>query len=212
MRYNTLQEQNEYEKREEFNKYIFHLLNELYSEEIKLIDCEDICDQLSLEEFCFNLDPNKINKLKEFWSKKKIYYSNDLSKSKALNISENIKVYTLLTEHIQNKLDFYSSFSGEPPIKIIEKKEKMEQIQKIIMLHEFGIIQYLDKVWEENKIKTKVEYLISSLIDEPADSIRPRLSNPDDPKLNTDPAITKSSEYLLKFGLEKGEILKSKQK
>lgn len=225
MKYLTLQQREEYEKQEEFRSKLAHYLSDLYYAEKQVIDYEDYknqisCDKddilkkiISFEEYCCNLGDDEIKKLKEFWSIEKLNNSNVLSNLRGSNDSENIQIFTSVTEHIQNKLDFLNSLTPKSTEKIIEKNEKMEQIQKIVMLHEFGIIQYLDKLWEENKIKTqKVENLISSLIDEPIESIRPRLSNPNDPKLNTEAAITKSSQYLSNFSLEKGKIIKPHQK
>ncbi len=214
MEFHTRQQQEENDKKEEFRSNLTYYLNELNEAEIKAIDCEDFKNQfsedsmelLSFEEYCCFLGDDELKKLKEFWAVEKLNYFDVLSKSKALNNTENIQIFNCVTEHIQNKLDFLNSLSAKSTI------VKMGQTEKLIILHEFGIIRYLKQLWTEKKINCKIEVLISTLIDEPEGSIRPRLAAIEDRKLNTGPLITKSSEYLLKFGLEKGEILKPKQK
>ncbi|MBK8241792.1 MAG: hypothetical protein IPK88_00035 [Saprospiraceae bacterium] len=77
-----------------------------------------------------------------------------------------------------------------------------EQTLKLNLLHQFGIIDHLRKVWDLNNIKEAgMEILIAKIINENPESIRPRLAKKDDVKLRTDYANAKTDEFLEKFKL-----------
>ncbi len=93
--------------------------------------------------------------------------------------------------------------------KVIEDFEKAtpsirgEQTLKLNLLHQFGVIDHLRKVWDLNNIKEAgMEILIAKIINaENPESIRPRLTKKDDDKLRTDTANAKTDEFLEKFKL-----------
>lgn len=74
---------------------------------------------------------------------------------------------------------------------------------KINLLHQFGIIEHLRKVWKLNDIKDiGIETLIAKIINvaKPED-IRPRLTKKDDPKLRNNTANRNTENFLEQFKL-----------
>lgn len=89
---------------------------------------------------------------------------------------------------------------------INEKDETLErrrgdQSFKINLLHQYGIIQHLRKVWEINNPTKKIEDLISDIIGAKTSSIQPLLSNPKDNRLRTSSMNNKLESYLEKYNL-----------
>lgn len=125
---------------------------------------------------------------------------------------QKIESLEILSEYILNKTKTYDFFD------ITQNKDNQdensmlppkrgEQTLKINLLHQFGILEYLRNLWTENNIKKgDMELLISKLINSDPDSIRPRLSNKDDPKLRNPTANERLEEFLDQFGLSSDKI------
>ncbi len=87
-----------------------------------------------------------------------------------------------------------------------DKQVKAEQTLKLNLLYQFGIINYLDRIWHQNKIKKPMQFLLSTLINEPPNSIQPRLSDKNHAKLRNTTSNNKLENYLKDFGLEPDKI------
>ncbi|MBK6701505.1 MAG: hypothetical protein IPG55_16800 [Saprospiraceae bacterium] len=87
-----------------------------------------------------------------------------------------------------------------------DKQVKAEQTLKLNLLHQFGIIEFLNRVWKTNNIPKPLEFLLATLINEKNTSIQPRLSKQDDPKLRNTTSNNKLENYLKDFDLEPDKI------
>lgn len=114
---------------------------------------------------------------------------------------------------LENLLDYIAALSKDVSYYYYNPKEseeknlvRVQQTLKLNLLHQFGIIKFLKRVWVENQIDKPLEFLLATLIDEKQSSIQPRLSSKDDPKLRTKPANKKLEKYLEDFDLEQDHI------
>lgn len=159
----------------------------------------------------FEETENEINKIDSIEDKKvhiqrKIINIKMESRRNHLDIRNNefeenpeIELLNLLLESLSlnNNLKEIEDFEKATP------SIRGEQTLKLNLLHQFGIIEHLRKVWKHNDIKDiGIETLIAKIINaENPESIRPRLAKKDDEKLRTNTANAKTEEFLEKFKL-----------
>lgn len=122
-------------------------------------------------------------------------------------ISQQNRVIEIYIEIVNKELEIERILSDVKPHQQDWEKTtpfiRGEQTLKLNLLHQFGIIEHLKKIWKMNHINNVgLEILICKLINaENASSIRPRLSSKEDPKLRNETSNEKLEEFLKKFNL-----------
>jgi len=190
------------------NKYFFSKIDYYQNKEIELIANNEITGQASLNKHIHELDNIILLKLIKFWKKiiNDLNFNNTISKALDSHLQLD-NTNTLLIELSETKIENYIQFLSDSNKDLVEiNHQRGKQTKKLILLHEFGIIEHLRKVWLDNNINVGMEKLISVLIDEPEKSIRPRLANPNDSKLYTPRAKEEISDFLKPYDLFIGEI------
>ncbi|MBK6546717.1 MAG: hypothetical protein IPG12_15790 [Saprospiraceae bacterium] len=172
---------------EDFEDYIYNLENEIFEDwsqdkeiflgNYKIIYQKHI-DSIKLE----------ISKIKLF--------KEEIEK---IPILENLIDY--LTALVKDESYYYDVANRED-----NNQARTEQTLKLNLLHQFGIIKFLDGIWLKYNIPKPMEFLISTLINEKHNSIQPRLSNKNDLKLRNPTSNKKLENYLKEFGLELDQI------
>lgn len=173
----------------EFEMYLIDLQQEIYK--VWLLEDENV------RECCLLIYQKHINRIKLEISKIKLF-------------KEDIEKVPIL-ENLINYIDALSNDDSHFTYIEDKKTQEINQIQaqqnlKLNLLHQFGIVEFLKRVWQKNNIAKPMEFLISTLINEKPKSIQPRLSKNDDPKLRTNAGSKKLEEYLEDFGLELDKI------
>lgn len=85
--------------------------------------------------------------------------------------------------------------------------QRGDTVFRINLLHQFGIIQYINKVWEHNGLTGKRECLIKELIGSSNEkTIQPLLSKRDDTRLRSDKMNERIETFLNDFNLEIDKI------
>lgn len=92
-----------------------------------------------------------------------------------------------------------------------KNQKKITLTLKLNLLHQFGIIEYLRRVWGSNDMLLPVEYLLETLINGKYDTIQPRLSKPEEPKLRNPTSIRDLKRELKKFGMVMDSIKTPKE-
>lgn len=115
-------------------------------------------------------------------------------------LKEWVETYPLFKEP-QNELNNQQDIND--PNKYIKTPKRGDISFKLNLLHQFGIIQYLNKVWALNNLKGKREKLVAELVGSSNEgTIQPLLSSKDDERLRTKAMNEKIEDFLNDFGLD----------
>lgn len=171
-------------------------------------DFEDYIYELESEIFEIGLEDRET-----FIANYKIVYQKHIDRikldiAKCRLFKENLEKVPVL-ENLINYLDALvkdESYYWDVAKELEGSQERAEQTLKLNLMHQFGIIKYLNQIWGEYNIPKALEFLISTLINEKHTSIQPRLSNSNDPKLRNPTSIKKLENYLKEFGLDLDQI------
>lgn len=113
---------------------------------------------------------------------------------------------------LENLINYIDALAKDEThyLSVINKEEnnqtKAEQTLKLNLLHQFGIIKFLNEVWLRYNIARPMEHLLATLMNENHKSIQPRLSDRNHKKLINDTSLEKLEKYLKDFGMEPNQM------